>query len=131
MRPSGYLTRPDYHVDILRRRNCWRVMLDGSVLADSRAALIVDEQDHALVVYFPPSAVVPGALVPVDVPATYCPYKGTARYWASSAAPLVPIAWSYDEPYPEVAAIAGHVAFYADRATVALVGDTDKVTADA
>lgn len=125
MRPSGYLTRPDYRVDILRRRKRWRAVLDGRVLAESRAALIVDEQDHALIVYFPPSDIVPGALVPVDVPATYCPYKGTARYWASAAAPNVPIGWSYDEPYPEVAAIVGHVAFYVDRVAIALVRDAD------
>lgn len=123
MRSSGYLTRPDFRVNILPSGDRWRAANAAALLADSRAALIVDEQDHARVIYFPPSDVVPGALVPVDVPATFCPYKGMARYWASVDAPLVPIAWSYDAPYPEVAAIAGHVAFYANQVTIALADD--------
>ncbi len=32
------------------------------------------------------------------------------------------VIWFYDQPYPAVAAIAGHVAFYPDKAEVA-VGD--------
>ncbi|MFX6949659.1 DUF427 domain-containing protein, partial [Acinetobacter baumannii] len=84
------------------------------------ATLIVDEQDHALIVYFPPADVAFDKLVPVDAKTTHCPYKGDARYWASVDAPDVPIAWGYDQPYPEVATITGYVAFYADAVTITM-----------
>lgn len=100
----------------------WRAAQAGTNLAESDTALIVEEQDHAQVVYSPPSDLRPGALVAVSVPETFCPYKGMARYWASAAAPGVPIAWSYDIPYADVAGIAGHVAFYPHAVTVVPVG---------
>ena len=30
------------------------------------------------------------------------------------------MAWTYDEPYPEVAGLAGYVAFYQDRVSVSI-----------
>ena len=45
---------------------------------------------------------------------TYCPYKGEAGYYnVTAAGATVPDAiWTYEQPYPAVADIAGHVAFY-------------------
>ena len=57
MEHSGFDARPDYRVDILARRNRVTVSVDGEVLADSRRTLLVDEQDHGLVFYFPPDDV--------------------------------------------------------------------------
>jgi uncharacterized protein (DUF427 family) len=37
--------------------------------------------------------------------------------------PLEDVAWFYEKPYPSVAEIAGHVAFYADRAEVLTLED--------
>lgn len=122
MKPSGYLQRPDYRVDLLRRRNRFRAETAGKVLADSNATIIVDEQDHALVIYFPREAVVFDDLVAIAGKTTHCPYKGDACYWATADAPEVPIAWSYEAPYAEVAAIRDFVAFYADRVTVTMKG---------
>jgi uncharacterized protein (DUF427 family) len=52
---------------------------------------------------------------------TVCPYKGYAdRYW--NAAGLDRIAWSYTEPLPAVAAIAGRVAFYNEHVDVRVDG---------
>jgi hypothetical protein len=49
--------------------------------------------------------------------ATYCPYKGDASYYsiATPAGELTDAVWRYVTPYPAVASIAGHVAFYANR----------------
>jgi uncharacterized protein (DUF427 family) len=47
-----------------------------------------------------------------------CAYKGaTSRYWQAAAADgsVRDIAWSYDDPTPEVATIAGTVAFFNER----------------
>jgi uncharacterized protein (DUF427 family) len=122
MHASGYLTRPDYRVDLLRRLNRVTASVGDTNLANSRNAIFVDEQDHGLVVYFPRHDVDLRALVAIPGRATFCPYKGEASYWALATAPEDPIAWSYEQPLAEVARIAGHVAFYQDRVEVSLGG---------
>ncbi len=57
MEPSGFVDRPDYRVDIMARRNRVTVSIGDDVLADSERCLLVDEQDHGLVFYFPPEDV--------------------------------------------------------------------------
>ena len=54
MEASGFVDRPDYRVDILARRNRVTASVGGQVLAESERCLLVDEQDHGLVFYFPP-----------------------------------------------------------------------------
>jgi uncharacterized protein (DUF427 family) len=111
--PSGYLDRPDYRVDLLRRRNRVTARHAGQVLAATSDAVLVDEQDHGLVFYFPRDDVQLGILVRTDHHSR-CPFKGVASYWRLSDG-IEPVAWSYEDPYPEVAGIAGHVAFYQDQ----------------
>ena len=56
---------------------------------------------------------------------TYCPFKGDASYYhvVTAAGDTVEDAiWWYDKPYPAVAQIAGHVAFYSDKADVSVGG---------
>lgn len=119
-RPSGYLNRPDYRVDLLRRPNQVVAQIDGIVLAESNRAILVDEQDHALAVYFPREDVAMDRLVAVEGKTTHCPYKGDAGYFALAGGDGEPIAWSYPQPYHEVAAIADYIAFHQDRVAVAL-----------
>lgn len=111
-RPSGYADRPDYQVNVLRRGNRMTASIDGRVIASSDRALLVDEQDHALVAYFPREDVDIAVLAPVDEKTSHCPYKGDANYYALVEAPDTPVAWTYAEPYREVAVIADHIAFY-------------------
>jgi len=49
--------------------------------------------------------------------ATYCPYKGECSYYSIPAGgrKSVNAVWSYEDPFPAVAQIEGHVAFYPDR----------------
>jgi uncharacterized protein (DUF427 family) len=86
------------------------------VIARSSAPLLVDEQDHGLVFYIPEADVNFESLEPIEH-RTRCPYKGFASHWR-----LVdgadPVAWTYRDPYPEVARIRGYVAFYQDRVSV-------------
>jgi uncharacterized protein (DUF427 family) len=49
---------------------------------------------------------------------TRCPYKGNASHWSLRDGRADNIAWSYEDPYPEVARIAGYVAFYQDRVSL-------------
>jgi uncharacterized protein (DUF427 family) len=49
--------------------------------------------------------------------ATYCPYKGDCNYYSVPAGgeKSVNAVWTYENPYPAVAQIKEHVAFYPDR----------------
>ena len=49
--------------------------------------------------------------------ATRCPYKGDASYWTLEAGGRTAenAVWSYEDPIPDMTAIAGYLAFYRDR----------------
>jgi len=113
---SGYVERPDYRVDLLRRRNLVTVRSGDTVIAQTTSPLFVDEQDHGVVVYVPEVDVDFTKLEAIDH-RTRCPYKGYASHW-QLAGGNEPVAWTYREPHPQVAQIAGHVAFYQDRVSV-------------
>ncbi|MEU6752069.1 DUF427 domain-containing protein [Spirillospora sp. NPDC046719] len=125
MEPSGYADRPDYRVDVRRKRNLVRVTHEGVLLAETTAALVVDEQDHGLVLYVPRADVRTEHLAPSER-TSRCPFKGRARYWRLRDG-TDPIAWEYPEPYPEVAILRDHIAFYQDAAVVR-IGSATPVT---
>ncbi len=89
------------------------VALAGVVVADTRRAVRVLETSHP-----------PGWYVPADdcdlarfeqAPGrSFCEWKGVARYWTVRVDGAVAdrAAWSYPDPTPAFAAIAGHLAFY-------------------
>ena len=118
MEPSGYVDRPDYRVDLLQRRNRFEARAGDVVLAASEQCIVVDEQDHGLVVYFPRADVDLARFEPSDR-TSRCPFKGTATYWRLPGRPDE-VAWTYDDPYPEVARLAGYIAFYQDRVAVTI-----------
>jgi uncharacterized protein (DUF427 family) len=96
------------------------VRINGEVVADSHAALTLQEATYAAVQYIPLADVNQSLLRRTDT-ATYCPFKGDASYYsvATTAGDTVEDAiWTYEEPYPAVAAIAGHVAFYPNKAEI-------------
>ena len=91
----------------------------GQILARSDRALDLREANYPVVVYIPLDDVDPAVLHPTDRK-TRCPFKGDARYWSVAAAgqQLDNVVWGYPTPNPDVAAIAGHVAFDARHVTV-------------
>jgi uncharacterized protein (DUF427 family) len=117
MEASGFVDRPDYRVDILARRNRVTASVGGQVLADSERCLLVDEQDHGLVFYFPPEDVRLDLFLP-DARTTRCPFKGTATYRTYPGPTGDVLIWTYEDPYPEVARLAGYVAFYQDAVQI-------------
>ena len=48
---------------------------------------------------------------------SYCPFKGDASYFSipSGGVRSTNAVWAYETPYPAVAEIKDHVAFYPDR----------------
>jgi uncharacterized protein (DUF427 family) len=100
------------------------VRIRGDVVADTDRALQLQESTYPAVQYIPFEDVVPDVLTRTDT-STYCPYKGEAAYYSVTTAAgdaVEDVIWFYEQPYPAVAAIAGHVAFYPDKAEIT-VGD--------
>lgn len=95
----------------------------GSVtVAETDRALSLAEATYPVVQYIPLQDVDQG-LLRRTATESYCPYKGEASYY-SLALPdgtaEADIIWTYEKPYDAVREIAGHVAFYASRAEVAI-----------
>jgi uncharacterized protein (DUF427 family) len=99
------------------------VVSSGSdVIAETDRALEMHEAAYPPVFYVPLDDVRQNLLRRSDHH-TYCPYKGEASYYDvidENGTDLSAAVWYYDDPYPAVAEIEGHVAFYADRVTVAV-----------
>lgn len=95
------------------------VRVQGQVVAETDAALTLQESTYPAVQYVPLADVVDSVLQLSDS-TTYCPYKGEASYYhlVTAGETLDDAIWTYEQPYPAVAAIAGHVAFYANKADV-------------
>jgi uncharacterized protein (DUF427 family) len=101
------------------------VWVNGEVVADTTAAQQLQESTYPAVQYIPFDDVVPGLLSRTDT-STYCPYKGDASYYnvtTTAGDTVEDVVWTYEQPYPAVAAIAGHVAFYPDKADIRVKGD--------
>ncbi|MDQ2636894.1 MAG: DUF427 domain-containing protein [Actinomycetota bacterium] len=98
------------------------VRVNGELVADTDDALTLQESTYPPVQYVPQGDVVAERLVPSDTE-TYCPYKGEASYYhviTEAGGTIDDAIWAYREPYPAVARIAGHVAFYPDKADVTI-----------
>lgn len=100
------------------------VRIDGETVADTRNALTLQESTYPAVQYIPLDDV-DRKLLSRTGTSTHCPYKGDAGYYSVTTAvgTVDDAIWTYDEPYPAVAAIAGHVAFYPDKAEVTVSAD--------
>ncbi len=107
---------PDHPITITPNPKRVVVTVAGRVVADSRAALTLQEAAYAPVLYLP-RADVDMALLERSAHATYCPYKGDCAYYSIPAGGerARDAVWTYEQPYDAVASIRGHVAFYPDR----------------
>ena len=97
------------------------VRVNGEVVAETDSALTLQESTYPAVQYIPLADVNRTLLRPTDT-ATYCPYKGDASYYSvvTSGATVDDAIWTYEKPYEAVAEIAGHVAFYPDKAEISV-----------
>ena len=95
------------------------VSVAGRVIADTRNALTLREADYPPVHYIPRENVDFSELERT-AHATYCPYKGDCSYYSIPAGGnnSINAVWTYETPYPAVAQIRGHVAFYPDRVDI-------------
>lgn len=116
---SGFETHPNYLLRILPASRHIRVLANGEVIAETDNALELFEGEHAPVFYIPRRDVRMGRFRGNEN-LSWCPFKGEARYWDVKLADreIPAAAWSYEDPFVEVAAIRDYVAFYPDKVTI-------------
>jgi uncharacterized protein (DUF427 family) len=115
---------PYARVDALRSTRRVRVELDGEVLAESSAPVMVFETGLPTRYYLNRTEVDFERLVASDT-VTACPYKGvTSGYWSVRAGGTLhpDLAWAYDFPTRALEPIAGLIAFYNEKLDVFLDG---------
>jgi len=96
------------------------VRVGGTVVAETDGALSLAEASYPVVQYIPLGDV-DQSLLERTTTQTYCPYKGDASYYSlktQDGGLEADLIWAYEHPYPSVAEIAGHVAFYPNRAEI-------------
>jgi uncharacterized protein (DUF427 family) len=93
----------------------WR----GHVVVDTEKALELREGSYAPVLYLPREDA-NRTLMTASERHTTCPHKGVASYFnlAAEGAGDDNAVWSYETPKADVAAIAGHLAFYANKVEI-------------
>jgi uncharacterized protein (DUF427 family) len=107
---------PDHPITIEPNPHYLVVKVAGRKVAETRAALALREAGYPAVQYIPRNDV-DMALLARTEHATYCPYKGECAYYSIpiGGGRSVNAVWSYESPYPAVAAIKDYLAFYPDR----------------
>jgi uncharacterized protein (DUF427 family) len=93
-----------------------RITHGDRVIADTRRALALKEASYPVVHYIPREDVDMSLLTRTEH-ASHCPYKGDAAYYTIAAGDRTAdnAIWTYEAPFPAVAEIAGHLAFYPQR----------------
>ena len=117
------LPGPDHPITITPNPNKVRVSAGGVVIAETAQALTLKEARYPAVQYVPRTDA-NMALLERTARTTHCPYKGDANYFSIKAngATLENAIWTYESPYPAMAEIAGHLAFYPDKVKIEEVG---------
>jgi len=107
---------PDHPITVTPTEGRVVVKVAGQVVADTRAALTLQESTYPAVQYIPLADVDTSLLEPTATE-SYCPYKGDASYYSIPAggAKAVDAIWEYKEPRDAVAQIKDHIAFYPNR----------------
>ncbi|MGH3726034.1 MAG: DUF427 domain-containing protein [Mycobacterium sp.] len=110
---------PDHPIDIEPSGRRVVVTASDVTIADTTEALRLQEASYPPVHYLPPDAVNWDVLERTDSH-TYCPFKGEASYYSvrTPEGTIEDAVWTYENPYPAVAQIARHLAFYPDRVNV-------------
>jgi uncharacterized protein (DUF427 family) len=122
---GGHPRSPYARVDAMRSSRRIRVEIDGVVLAESSAPVLLFETGLPTRHYIQRTDVDFTALEHTET-TTYCPYKGTTSdYWSARIGDALheDIAWSYAYPAPEVIQIAGLIAFYDEKVDTFLDGE--------
>jgi uncharacterized protein (DUF427 family) len=115
----GHAADAYHRIDIRHASRHLTAKAGGQTIADTTRPLVLYESGFAPRWYVPAADVDQAALAPAQGQ-TFCPYKGLASYWDTADASKA--AWSYQDAWPEVRRISGHISFEPDLAEVHLDG---------
>ena len=113
------LPGPDHPITITSNPKRVRVSAGGVIIADTTRALTLKEARYPAVQYVP-RADANMELLERTERTTHCPYKGDASYFniKANGATLENSIWTYENPFPAMEEIAGHLAFYPDKVKI-------------
>jgi len=112
----GFKQRPEHRITVNQAGAHVRVTYRGEVIADTRQALVMREGSYAPVYYVPREDARMERLSRTSHH-THCPFKGDASYYSIAGGPENAV-WSYEQPFDEMLAIKGLLAFYPDKVDV-------------
>jgi uncharacterized protein (DUF427 family) len=97
------------------------VRVKDTVVASSSRPLVLTETGSPTRYYLPPEDV-RSDLLRSSATTSHCPFKGDAVYWSVDTGDGLAedVVWSYPEPFARVEPIAGHLAFWTEKAGVTL-----------
>jgi uncharacterized protein (DUF427 family) len=113
------LPGPDHPITITPNPKRIRVSAAGVVIADTTHALTLKEASYPSVQYVPRNDANLELLARTDR-VTHCPYKGDANYFSivTDGKTIENSIWTYENPFPAMTEISGHLAFYPDKVTI-------------
>ena len=117
------LPGPDHPITITANPRRVRVTAGDIVIAETAHALTLKEAKYPAVQYVPREDARMDLLQKTDR-VTHCPYKGDASYFSINAdgKMIENSIWTYETPFPAMAEITGHLAFYPDKVKIEEVG---------
>lgn len=107
------------HIKITPANGAVTIAAAGTALGVTDSALELAEGSYPPVLYIP-RADVDMSKLERTARASICPWKGKASYYSirTDKGTLENAVWSYENPLPEMQAIAGHLAFYPDKVSL-------------
>jgi uncharacterized protein (DUF427 family) len=120
----GHPRDPFHRVDVRLSSRHVVVSLGDVDLADSSRPRLVFETKLGVRYYLPREDVRMDRLEPSPT-RTICAYKGCASYFSlvDGERRVPDVAWTYEEPLPDAAELAGYVCFFDERVDVVLDGE--------
>lgn len=114
----GYKKYPKHHLHTEPAGVRVQVKLGDEVIADTTQAVALHETHvgHVVapIVYYVPREDVKMERLVRTAHRTHCPFKGDASYYSVKGGAENAV-WSYEQPYDEMLALKGLLAFYPDR----------------
>ena len=115
---------PDHPISIDSKSTPVSVKLAGEIVLASRTHLELREASYPAAIYLPRRQVDMRRLTPSEH-TTWCPYKGEATYFhirRSDGTLIENAVWTYETPFPAVAAIKAALAVYTSRVDAVDIG---------
>ncbi|HEX2592357.1 MAG TPA: DUF427 domain-containing protein [Rhizomicrobium sp.] len=114
------LPGPDHPITIKPHDGRVIVSFGDSIVADTEKALELKESTYPVVLYIPREDA-KLAHYERTQHSTHCPYKGEANYFTliDGDTRAENAVWTYETPFPAMQQIAGYVAFYPNKVSIA------------